>query len=77
MCEHQPPCPDATAPGHIAARVTAHHARRGWSLPCNGVVRRGRARRHRRGGPAVRAGGVPARASGLWAGLGEGQGDHR
>jgi hypothetical protein len=38
MCEHQPRCPDATAPDHIAARVVARHPEQGWSLLCNGVI---------------------------------------
>jgi len=77
MCEHQPPCPDATAPGHMAVRVIAPHPGHGWSLLCNGVIRRGWAWRRRRGGPGVWAGGVLVRAGGLWAGRGEGRGDQR
>lgn len=38
MCTHQPPCPDATAPDHEAARVVADHSEQGWRLLCNGVV---------------------------------------
>jgi hypothetical protein len=38
MCEHQPWCPSAEAPGHATARVVARHALQGWSLLCNGVV---------------------------------------
>ncbi len=38
MCQHQPPCPDAAAPDHMAARVVARHPEQGWSLLCNGVV---------------------------------------
>jgi Family of unknown function (DUF5999) len=38
MCQHQPPCPDARAPDHPAARVVAAHPEQGWSLLCNGVV---------------------------------------
>ena len=38
MCHHQPPCPDAMAPDHDAARVVAAHPEQGWSLLCNGVV---------------------------------------
>ena len=38
MCEHQPQCPDATAPDHLAARMVAHHPEQGWSLLCNGVI---------------------------------------
>jgi hypothetical protein len=38
MCQHQPPCPPASAPDHDAARVVAAHPEQGWSLLCNGVV---------------------------------------
>jgi len=38
MCEHQPQCPDATAPDHMAARVVAQHPEQGWSLLCNAVI---------------------------------------
>lgn len=38
MCHHQPRCPEATAPDHMAARVVAGHPEQGWSLLCNGVV---------------------------------------
>ena len=38
MREHQPQCPDATAPDHLAARMVAHHPEQGWSLLCNGVI---------------------------------------
>ena len=38
MCQHQPRCPDAMAPDHMAARVVAGHPEQGWSLLCNGVV---------------------------------------
>jgi Family of unknown function (DUF5999) len=38
MCQHQPRCPDATAPDHMAARVVTRHPEQGWSLLCNGVV---------------------------------------
>jgi len=38
MCQHQPRCPDAIAPDHMAARVVAGHLEQGWSLLCNGVV---------------------------------------
>ena len=38
MCQHQPPCPDAQATDHTAARVLASHPEQGWSLLCNGVV---------------------------------------
>ena len=38
MCQHEPRCPNATAPDHVAARVVASHPEQGWSLLCNGVV---------------------------------------
>jgi Family of unknown function (DUF5999) len=38
MCEHQPRCPNAMAPDHVAARVVARHPQQGWSLLCNGVI---------------------------------------
>jgi hypothetical protein len=38
MCQHQPPCPDAHAPGRDTARVTAAHPEQGWSRLCNGVI---------------------------------------
>jgi hypothetical protein len=38
MCQHQPPCPSAQAPDHIAARVVTSHPEQGWSWLCNGVV---------------------------------------
>jgi Family of unknown function (DUF5999) len=38
MCQHQPPCPPAGAPGHATARVVSSHPEQGWSLLCNGVV---------------------------------------
>lgn len=38
MCTHQPPCPAATAPDHLAARLVASHPLQGWSLLCNGVI---------------------------------------
>lgn len=38
MCQHQPPCPDAVAPDHMAARVVVPHPEQGWSLLCNGVI---------------------------------------
>lgn len=37
-CRHQPRCPDALAPDHLAARAVASHPEQGWSLLCNGVV---------------------------------------
>jgi hypothetical protein len=37
-CQHDPPCPGAEAPDHVAARVVAAHPEQGWSLLCNGVV---------------------------------------
>jgi len=38
MCEHEPRCPSADAPGRATARVVASHLDQGWSLLCNGVV---------------------------------------
>ncbi|MDX2390997.1 MULTISPECIES: DUF5999 family protein [Streptomyces] len=38
MCNHQPPCPPATAPDHDAARTIVFHPEQGWSLLCNGVL---------------------------------------
>jgi uncharacterized protein DUF5999 len=38
MCQHQPPCPDARAADHDAARTVSAHPEQGWSLLCNGVV---------------------------------------
>ena len=38
MCPHQPRCPQATAPDHMAAQVAARHPEQGWSLLCNGVI---------------------------------------
>ena len=38
MCQHQPQCPDALAPGRMAARVAVSHPEQGWSLLCNGIV---------------------------------------
>jgi len=38
MCQHQPPCPPAGAPGRAAARTLASHPEQGWSLLCNRVV---------------------------------------
>jgi hypothetical protein len=37
-CPHHPPCPDASATDHAAARVVACYPEQGWSLLCNGVV---------------------------------------
>jgi len=37
-CWHQPQCPDALAPDHIAARAVSSHPEQGWSLLCNGVL---------------------------------------
>ncbi|MEV0442928.1 DUF5999 family protein [Streptomyces spectabilis] len=36
MCQHQPPCPEASAPDREAAQVIAAHP--GWALLCNGVI---------------------------------------
>lgn len=38
MCQHQPPCPSATARDHSAASARVRHPDQGWSLLCNGVV---------------------------------------
>lgn len=38
MCEHRPPCPDANARDHAAARAISFHPEQGWTLLCNGVV---------------------------------------
>jgi hypothetical protein len=37
-CRHEPPCPAATTPGRLAARVVASHPEQGWSLLCNGII---------------------------------------
>ncbi|MGW5735104.1 MULTISPECIES: DUF5999 family protein [Streptomyces] len=38
MCAHQPPCPSADSPDHLAARVLTDHPEQGWSLLCNGAI---------------------------------------
>jgi hypothetical protein len=38
MCEHQPPCPNADAVDHDAARAVSFHPEQGWTLLCNGVI---------------------------------------
>jgi hypothetical protein len=38
MCQHQPQCPEWTAPDHRAARIVADQPGQGWSLLCNGVI---------------------------------------
>jgi hypothetical protein len=38
MCPHQPPCPNAAAVDHDAARIVACFPGQGWSLLCNGVI---------------------------------------
>lgn len=38
MCQHQPRCPQWSAPDHLAARIVADHPAQGWSLLCNGVI---------------------------------------
>jgi hypothetical protein len=38
MCQHQTPCPDASAVDRDAARILASHPEQGWSLLCNGVI---------------------------------------
>lgn len=37
-CQHQPPCPDASATDREAARRIDGQPSQGWSLLCNGVV---------------------------------------
>jgi hypothetical protein len=32
MCQHQPQCPDWSAPDHLAARIVADQPGQGWSL---------------------------------------------
>ena len=38
MCQHKPPCPEASAVDREAARTVASHPEQGWSLLCNGVI---------------------------------------
>ena len=38
MCQHTPPCPDASAPDREAAHTIVSHPEQGWSLLCNGIV---------------------------------------
>jgi hypothetical protein len=38
MCQHEPPCPPASAADHARASVTVDHPEQGWCLLCNGVV---------------------------------------
>jgi hypothetical protein len=38
MCQHQPRCPEWTAPDHLAARIVADQPGQGWSLLCNRVI---------------------------------------
>jgi hypothetical protein len=38
MCQHQPRCPEWSAPDHLAARILATQPGQGWSLLCNGVI---------------------------------------
>ena len=38
MCQHQPRCPQWSAPDHLAARIVADQPVQGWSLLCNGVI---------------------------------------
>ncbi|MEU5951876.1 DUF5999 family protein [Streptomyces sp. NPDC047525] len=38
MCAHQPSCPPADSPDHLAARITSAHPEQGWSLLCNGTI---------------------------------------
>jgi hypothetical protein len=38
MCQHQIPCPSASAVDHEAATVVASFPQQGWSRLCNGVI---------------------------------------
>jgi hypothetical protein len=38
MCDHQPRCPEWSAPDHLAAQITADQPKQGWALLCNGVI---------------------------------------
>ncbi|MGW6056985.1 DUF5999 family protein [Streptomyces sp. NPDC055189] len=38
MCAHQPSCPSADSPDHLAARIVSAHPEQGWSLLCNGTI---------------------------------------
>ncbi|MEV2250406.1 DUF5999 family protein [Streptomyces sp. NPDC050147] len=38
MCAHQPPCPPADSPDHLAASILSAHPEQGWSLLCNGTI---------------------------------------
>lgn len=38
MCDHQPRCPEWSAPDHLAAQIKADQPQQGWSLLCNGVI---------------------------------------
>jgi hypothetical protein len=38
MCQHQQPCPSATAPGALTAHVVVTRYDQGWSQLCNGIV---------------------------------------
>ncbi|MGW0905177.1 DUF5999 family protein [Streptomyces sp. NPDC002853] len=38
MCAHQPQCPSADSPDHLAARILSAHPEQGWSLLCNGTI---------------------------------------
>jgi hypothetical protein len=37
-CPHIPPCPEADAVDHDAAKVIAEHHEQGWVLLCNHVI---------------------------------------
>ncbi|MGW7066204.1 DUF5999 family protein [Streptomyces sp. NPDC054855] len=34
MCAHQPQCPPAASPDHLAARILSAHPEQGWSVNC-------------------------------------------
>jgi hypothetical protein len=38
MCQHEPRCPQWSAPDHLAARIVADNPGQGWNLLCNGVI---------------------------------------
>ncbi|OIJ69001.1 DUF5999 family protein [Streptomyces mangrovisoli] len=38
MCSHQPPCPTADSPVHLAAATVTTHPEQGWRLLCNGTI---------------------------------------
>jgi hypothetical protein len=38
MCQHEPRCPEWSAPDRLAARILATQPGQGWSLLCNGII---------------------------------------